>query len=170
MKRTCIRLPAFIGALLFLGGCVTTSNVPTDIADDIPEDARSIRLYSNQNPAEYYRIIYQSFVRSGFSIAQENGEMGTFSTDFKEIGQGTTLRINVFVEETTSGSVATMRGQWGLTATMAAGFSAALGASTAGATEEEANWGSSGRPRSAFGAMAVLAADIPHTRLEYVER
>ena len=162
MKRS----PIWLVPLL-LAGCVTTSNVPTEITEAIPRDARVIKLYSDQRPAEYYRTIYRALAGQGFSMRQENADMGTFSTDFKEIGQETTLRINAFLEESPTGSVAPLRGQWGVTASMGAGLSAAMGANLGGTSAEDADWGDSDRPKAAFREMAVIASSIPHQRLEY---
>ena len=153
---------------LLVAGCVTTAHVPPEIARRIPNDAVAIKLYSNESPADYYRTIYRGLVSDGFGISQENQEMHTLATDFKEIGQGTTLKISVFVDDWEGGSVATIRGKWGVTASFGAGVSAATGANLGGTSAEEATWGSSGRPKAAFGEMAVIATKLPHERLEYV--
>lgn len=167
-------LPRFLAMLLplALGSCVTASNVPPEIAAAIPNDARAIRVYSAEAPAFYYQTVYRALVARGFAIAHSDERMATLSTEFREIeGQGTTLKINVFVESATdSGSVATLRGQWGVPASVAAGMSFAFGMSAAGGSAEEARWGASGRPKAAFGEMAVVASALPHTRLEYSPR
>jgi hypothetical protein len=155
---------------LGVSACVNTANVPSGLAQAIPSDARAVRLYSNQPAADYYRVIYQSVAARGFAIAQENQQMGTFSTQPRDIGQETTLKVTVFVQDTSGGSVATLRGQWGVTAAMAAGLSAGFGANPAGGTADEAHWKGSGRPKTAFGELAVIADAISHTRIEYLTR
>src|SRR6266566_1564842 len=92
----------FVTILLALGisACVTTSSVPLEIARAIPSDARAIRLYSDQPMATYYRAIYGSLAAQGFGVAQENQQMGTLSTQPKDIGQSTLLRLNVYVQDT----------------------------------------------------------------------
>lgn len=150
-----------------LSGCVTSSFVPDDIARGIPDGAKAIKLYSASSTDALYRDVYRELVRRGFGITQENEDMGTFSTDFNDIEQGTMLQVIVFVEDSDEGSVATMRGKWGIDATMAAGISAAAGAGVGGGGAEDAEWGASGRPGAAFGQMAIIASEIPHTRIEY---
>jgi len=153
--------------LIITVSCATTSNIPTEITSQIVDNSNVIKLYSSNPPSDFYRTIYRSLASQGFSFAQENAEMGTFSTDFKEIGQGTVLRINLFIEEFENGSVATFRGLWNVTASMGFGISAATGGSLGGSAEE-ANWGKSGRPKIAFGEMAVIANNIDHVRIEYL--
>tara|TARA_R110002124_G_scaffold46903_2_gene140216 strand:- start:343 stop:807 length:465 start_codon:yes stop_codon:yes gene_type:complete len=148
--------------------CVSTKNIPTNISSEIPDDANAIKLYSDNSASKLYSDIYKSLAQKGFSFAQENKDMGTISTDFKDIEQGTTLKINVFVEESDDGSIATLRGAWGVTSSFGAGLTAATGSSLGGTSAEEANWGKSGRPKVAFGELAVIANDINHKRLEYV--
>lgn len=152
---------------LLLAGCVSTSNVPDEIASGITSDARAIALYSDESPNDYYRAIYRSLAARGYAFEQENQDMGTMSTAFKEIGQGTTLKINIFVDEAEGGSMAMLRGQWGVTAEMAAGLSGGFGTSVAGGAANDAKWNDIGRPKAAFGELAVIANDLPHTNLEY---
>ena len=105
------RAMLYIGSAIAFSGCVTTSGVPADVSQAIPSDARAVRIYSDQPPATFYRGIYQAIAAAGYSIAQENEQMGTLSTQPKDIGQETTLRIGVFVQDTTGGSMGTLRGQ-----------------------------------------------------------
>ena len=142
-----------------LSGCVSASTVPPERARTIPSDARAIRLYSDQSTADYYQAVYRSLVARGFGIAQENQQMGTLSTQTKDIGQNTLLKLTVYVQDTTGGAVATLRGQWEVTAEMLF---------TGGASE--ARWGAAGRSKRAFGEMAVIANEVPHTRMEYISR
>src|SRR5680860_798897 len=109
-KRTLIFL-----FLTIIVSCVSTKNIPTNISSEIPDDANVIKLYSDNSASKLYSDIYKSLAQKGFSFAQENKDMGTISTDFKDIEQGTTLKINVFVEESDDGSIATLRGAWGVT-------------------------------------------------------
>lgn len=154
--------------LLIALSCVSTSNIPTEISYEIPDNANVIQLYSSDSPSDFYRTIYRSLASKGFSFAQENADMGTFSTEFKDIGQGTVLKINAFIEESDNGSIAKLRGSWGVTASMGAGITAATGSSLGGTSAEEANWGKSGRYKVAFGEMAVIANKIDNVRIEYL--
>lgn len=158
----------FIGFAIFLTSCVTTSNIPTEVSSEIPDEANAIELYSTESPSDFYKTIYQHLASEGFSISQENSEMGTLSTGFKEVGQETTLKIDVFVEKFDNGSKATLRGSWNVTSSMGAGITAATGASLGGTSAERASWDQSGRPKVAFGEMAVIAKDIEHQKLEYI--
>jgi len=158
----------FFFIAILLTSCVTTSNIPTNISSQIPDDANAIKLYSNGSSSNFYKTIYKSLAKRGFSISQENEEMGTLSTGFKDIDQGTTLKINVFVEKNDNGSVATLRGLWGLTSSMGAGLTAATGSSLGGTSAESANWGKTGRPKVAFGQLSVIANDIDHEKLKYI--
>lgn len=153
--------------LIITVSCVTTSNIPSEISSQITDNANVIKIYSSTPPSDFYRTSYRSIASQGFSFAQENDEMGTFSTEFKEIGQGTALRINVFIEESESGSIAILRGLWNVTASTGFGIAAATGGSLGGSAEE-ANWGKSGRPKIAFGEMAVIANNIDNMRIEYL--
>ena len=155
--------------LLALEACVT-ANIPQSVADLIPENATAIRLYAEQAPAEYFTALYRSIATEGFRMAQSDNAMGTLATEAKDIGQGTTLRLDLVLSASGGGSVAVLRGEWGFTATMAFAFSGALGASTAGGGAEAADWGKTGRPRAAFGELAMIASRLPHARLEYVVR
>ncbi|MFD2531789.1 hypothetical protein [Gracilimonas halophila] len=158
----------FILFALILTSCVTTSNIPTEVSSEIPDDANAIELYSTESPSDFYKTIYQHLASEGFSISQENSEMGTFSTGFKEVGQETTLKIDVFVEKDNNGSKATLRGSWNVTSSMGAGITAATGASLGGTSAERASWDQSGRPKVAFGEMAVIAKEIEYQKLEYI--
>jgi len=163
------RLQAFLIPFLALTGCVSASHIPPQITQDIPKDAKLIRLYCAESPDACFGNVYRTLAAAGFSIAQENQQMGTLSTDFKDIGQGTTLKVTAFLEEHDSGTIATLRGQWGITSSTAAGLSAGMGVNVGGSTAEDAVWGGSGRPKVAFGELAVLANKIEHNRLEYAK-
>lgn len=165
MLRNNITLTLFA---LLLTSCVTTSNIPTEVSSEIPDEANAIELYSTESPSDFYKTIYQHLASEGFSISQENSEMGTLSTGFKEVGQETTLKINVFVEKNNNGSKATLRGSWNVTSSMGAGITAATGASLGGTSAERASWDQSGRPKVAFGEMVVIAKDIRHQKIEYI--
>ena len=158
----------FVLFTLLLTSCVTTSNIPTEVSSEIPDDANAIELYSNESSSDFYKTVYQHLASEGFSISQENSEMGTLSTGFKEVGQETTLKIDVFVEKGNNGSKATLRGSWNVTSSMGAGITAATGASLGGTSAERASWDQSGRPKVAFGEMAVIAKEIEYQKLEYI--
>jgi len=154
--------------LLMVISCVSTSYIPTEVSSEIPDNANVIQIYSSDSPTDFYRTIYRSLASQGFSFSQENEDLGTFSTEFKDIGQGTVLKIYAYIEESGNGSIAKLRGSWGVTASMGAGITAATGSSLAGTSAEEANWGKSGRYKISFGEMAVIANKIDHDRIEYL--
>src|SRR2546430_5775918 len=135
---------AFRASCLALGlfACVSASTVPPELARTIPNDARAIRLFSDQGATDYYQTVYRSLLARGLGIAQENQQMGTLTTQTKDIGQNTLLKLIVYVQDTAGGAIATVRGQWEVTAQMLF---------TGGASE--AHWGGAGRTKRAFGEM-----------------
>lgn len=156
-------------ALLLLTGCIS-STLPPDIASTVPARARVVQLFSDSTPTAFYRMVYRGLAAQGYTVTTGNEAMGTLTTDFKDVGQETTLRITVLVTPTDSGSSAILRGHWGITATTAAAMSAGFGISVAGGSAEDADWGSSGRPKVAFGEMVIVARQIPHARIGYLTR
>lgn len=152
-------------ALLF-SACVTT-DIPDDLAGEIPDGATAIEVTSSQTPSDYYRTLFRELRRNGFTISEDNAEMLSMTTGFREVGQETTLQVSVFVEESPSGSRAVIRGRWGITTTMAAAASAATGGSVSGGSAERAEWDGSGRSKAAFGEMAEIVRGFPHQDLEY---
>jgi hypothetical protein len=155
-------------ALAFFIGCVSTTHLPQEFRESIPKKARAIRIYSQVDSQKYFKVIYKHLASAGFSIANENAEMGTLSTDFKDIDQGTTLRVIVLVEDYDGGAIATLRGQWGITASTAAAMSAGFKTNIGGSTAEDAHWDGVGRPKLAFGELALIASNIDHEKLEYL--
>lgn len=160
------RALVFALSALLLSSCVTTE-IPDDLAAEIPDGATAVELTSGQPPSDYYRTLFRELRRKGFTISEDNAEMLSMTTGFREVGQETTLQVSVFVEEIPSGSRAVIRGRWGITTTMAAAASAATGGSVSGGSAERAEWDGSGRSKAAFGEMAELAQDFPHQELKY---
>lgn len=151
-----------VAITLLFAGCVS-SNIPKELADEIPKGAKAIKLYSVATPEELYRSIFRKLAADGFSIENENQEMGTLSTGYKDVGQQTALRINVFVDEAAAGSVALFRGEWAVTSSMATAYGGG------GTSADAAEWGKTGRPSVAFGAMALFVEQIPASKVEYLQ-
>ena len=153
--------------LVVLTACVSSTTVAPEIANQIPPDANIINVSSELTKGELYTVIYRNLAQKGFSFTTENQEMGTLTTGFKDIGQGTVLSMNIFIDDTDEGSRAIVRGSWHVTASTGFGLSAMSGGASAGQTGERADWGSSGRPKLAFGEMAVIMNSLQNVRVEY---
>lgn len=50
----------FILFALTFTSCVTTSNIPTEVSSEIPDDANAIEVYSNESSSDFYKTIYIS--------------------------------------------------------------------------------------------------------------
>lgn len=148
-----------------LSSCVTASTVPGRIANEIPNGATAVVIYS---ASDCYAALYRHLAGAGYAFEQENAEMGTLKTAPRAIGQGTTIIVNAYSEDADGGCRTTLRGVWGITQEMAVGLGVAAGASVAGGTSDEAKW-SIGRPRRAFGELAMIAEAVDHVRIEYLK-
>jgi len=163
-----MRYAVLLIAILLLTGCVSTSSTVSDkVAEDIPEGATSVVVTSTSSPGTLYESLYQTLTTNGYPIQDSNNEMRTVTTGFKEVGQETTLSINATVQEHESGARAVLRGQWGVTGSMAAGLSAATGGSVGKNVGETAEWKPRNRAGVAFGALASFAQELPHKAIEY---
>ncbi|GIV82737.1 MAG: hypothetical protein KatS3mg051_2091 [Anaerolineae bacterium] len=166
MTRTCLSclLPAIL-----LAGCVSISQgLDPDLAASIPQGASAIRLYSSEPPDDYYTYLSRALIDQGYVITQSDPTLRVLTTDYREVGQATTLSITVAVDPHEEGSVATLRGRWGVTGSFAAGLGASVGASISPEVGETAIWKKYNRGGVAFGAMAALARTLQHTAMEYV--
>jgi hypothetical protein len=144
--------------------CVSASNVPNELGTVIPDGSNCVAIHSTASPDTLYRAVYRALAADGFSIESHEAEMGTLTTGYKDVGQYTVLRINVFIDSSPGGSVAYLRGQWAVTTS----FATAMG--SGGATAEEAVWGKTGRPSVAFGEMANFAEKVTHVRIDYITK
>lgn len=159
---------AMILSLLLLAGCVSASQmVAPEVAESIPPNAEVIRVYSTLPASDLYTTLYRSLALEGYEITSSNDQMRTLSTGYRDIGQYTTLKVNALVEQAESGSVAVLRGMWGVTGSFASGLSAATGASVGADVGEPARWTKNNRAGVAFGVLATFAESLPHERIEY---
>ncbi len=150
--------------------------VPSEIAQAIPQNARAVKVYSDQPPADYYRTVYRALVGRGFDVHWWNKDQkrGTLSTEFKDFNPLTALKLNVVVEDAPGGSVATLRGQERDSDDHNRNKNIAYEAAGMGELSsdhgraEDAIWKE--HSGAAFGEMAVIANALPHTRVEYVSR
>ena len=164
---------ASLAFLIMLSGCVSArTTIPADVADQIPLDANVIRLYSDTAPSDFYRSLYRETVARGYEIAESNNEMLTFSTAYRNTVQETTVALSIFVADRDGGSMAIMRGRWGVSASVAGALGATFGTSVEKEVGEMAKWKPRERSGIAFGQIAVLADQIAHNldaRLEYAQ-
>jgi hypothetical protein len=153
---------------LLLAGCVNAgAGLSPETQEQIPDGANVIRLTSDRAPSEYYDALYQELARKGYEITQSDEEQNTLSTAPKASGQETTLALRLFVDEREGGSVALLRGRWGVSGSMAAGMGAAVGAGMDKNIGEPAVWKQRNRAGVAFGQLVKTAQDLPHQQISY---
>ena len=156
----------FVLVMAVAVGCVSAHGIlPLQVEQSIPNDAKAVELHSTSPPDKYFRTVYQKLLEEGYSIEHDNQDMGTLTTGFKDIEQETILQISAFVKGEEGGSVATLRGKWGASASMRAGFSASMGMDASGTGDVK--WGGMGRPGLGFASMVKTAMAIPHDSLRY---
>jgi len=147
--------------------------VPPEIAQAIPPNARAVKVYSDQLPADYFLTVERALLSRGFGINRlnEDRQSGYLSTDYQDLPT-TSLKLSLVVEAAPGGSVATLRGEWrdsDSSNDMNNIVLNGLGLPTRKHGESrEAIWKRG--TRAAFGQMAVIASALPHTRVEYVTR
>jgi hypothetical protein len=156
--------PLLASLCLLLASCSNAREmVDPEVRSEIPEGATAVKITVAEPPAEVYRTIYQALAREGFEISEENEKMGTLSTAMKDIGEGTTMAVSVFVEEQEGQTVATMRSKWFLTGAASAGMAAMTGVSADGGNAQQSTWGNTGRGTQSFGRLAEIASGLPYT-------
>ena len=151
------RLAALAMALV-AGGCFSSSVVDS-MTDPIPEGANRVRLHSTLRPAEFFRQIQQGLISQGYRLATIQESACYLTTDSKNVGERTGVRMAITVAETKEGSHATISGEW---IPIVAIASTVTG---------EAKWISKFNrfnEQHAFAAMVVALKKIPHERVEYL--
>lgn len=147
----------FAAALI---GCVSQDFVPADQAVRIPANADKVVAYSAQPPQDLYAALYKTLILDGHRISSENKDMMMLSTEGKDIGESTTVRLTVVVEKTDAGSKATIKGDWRLGQMGQMWVNSALGVST------NADWmaviwkASEPRNKRAFAYMTGVAKKV----------
>jgi len=155
-------------ACLIIIGCATTIElIDPEAAAQIPDGAKKVLVSSSMSADSLYQSLYATAVREGFGIKSSNNEMRSFSTEAKDVGGDTYLRMNVIVELKDSISLATINGQWQFGEATQAMQRVLVGYDTT-PTWEDAYWAGAGtKYRMAFAAMVKYAKQIPEIRLEY---
>lgn len=161
-----LRLLLIASLIISVSSCVTTSNVPADVAHDIPKGATAVVVHSQVSPAELYRSIHRQLASTGYEVTEHNDEMGTLSTGYRDAGQETMVKAIVYVSDDPGGSTATIRGQWTVSGSFASSLGAGLGVAVSNGANP-AKW-SMGRPAVAFGELVTLAKLLPQVRVEYL--
>jgi hypothetical protein len=155
-------------ALLLLAGCVSSgTTVSSEVENEIPEGATSVVVQSTSSPEQLYTSVYQTLTEKGYPIQHSNDEMRSVTTEFKEVGQATTLSVSASVHETDTGATLRLQGRWGVTGSFAAGMSAATAADVDKNVGQPAKWKPKNRAGVAFGALASLAQEVPHQGIRY---
>lgn len=163
-----MRLAFALMPFALLIGCATTINlIDEEIAQQIPKEARKV-LLSHHIPADsLYRMLFATAIHEGYAIKSSNNKMRTFTTEPKDVGGDTFLRMTAIVETKEDSALATITGQWQFGSTTQAMQRALVGYST-DPTWEDAYWAGSGtKYRMAFAAIVKFAEQIPNARIEY---
>lgn len=157
-----------VASLIIIISCATTIElIDQETAQQIPNGAKRVLLISSTLADSLYQRLYTVAVREGFGIKSSNNEMRSFTTEPKDVGGDTYLRMNVIVEISDGLSVATINGQWQFGVSTQAMQRALVGYSTT-PTWEDAFWAGSGtKHRMAFAAMVKFAKEFPNTSIEY---
>jgi|ETNmetMinimDraft_26_1059896.scaffolds.fasta_scaffold208234_1 hypothetical protein len=155
---------------LLLVGCVSANpNITKELAGAIPKGANTATLHTNLAADELGELIQTELMRRGLE-RQSDDSPRSFSTSFALAHQDTELRIMTSVAPgPESGSVATITGEWRLTAEFANFLHRKFG------TPQEqkifpAEW-TRGRPAIAFGEVAEIAQEmlqaIPDIKVQF---
>jgi hypothetical protein len=96
----------------FIVGCATTIDLSEELESKISKNDNLVILYSENTASEYYKEIYRSLRRFGYSIDETNEDMLDISTNEIELEAGSLyLTLDIFIEENqeTGGSIAYLR-------------------------------------------------------------
>ena len=149
-------------------GCVTTNTlISPEISQQIPQKSTKIIVQSNTTADSLFKEIYKILIVEGYGISNSNNEMLSISTNEKDVGGDTFLRINVFVENENSKSKAILTGQWKFgTATQS--FQQALVGYSTDPSWSSAIWlDSYSKCSMAFAGIVKIAQQIKNTNIEY---
>jgi hypothetical protein len=150
-------------------GCARLDHVVAEeTAQEISDDANVVRVQVDDTPDAARAALREVLTDRGISIETETST--SWRTAPTSIGQETLLAMAISFGEQGERTAVTLRGEWGLTRTMAAGLSggAASGAADR-ATTREARW-TYGRPKRAFGVVAKIAGEaFPASTITYTQ-
>jgi hypothetical protein len=162
-------LSAFLLTAVLLTACVSASGVVDEnTADRVPRGSNLVRVQYDDPRAQAEEQLLREFARRGIAVQDE--EASTWTTKPNNIGQETLLLLTVSFLQADGGNTTEvlMRGQWGLTSSMAAGLSAGFGTGGAGGKSTNVAKWTYGRPKRAFGAVADIATTaFPNAKLTF---
>jgi len=153
-----------------LAGCVSTGDlVDDDVTRKLSNGNERISYHYPGERSALYDKIYEALLRDGFRIDQENEKRGHISTQGKDVGQSTMLRMQIFIEDDGENrSMANFRAQYKPGADAEMGAQAFSGL-TVDADYEKAVWGNSGRPERAYAYMYKFVIGLfENTRRERI--
>ena len=143
------RLSIVLFLLALVTGCASTSGTQ----DDIPEGAKEIRVFSEEQPDAMFDILRRHLAAHDYEMEEEDDGDRTLETGFRDVGQGTQLKVRAEVQEAADGSVTVLHAHW-----------ASLGDSEA---VEQAAWYPRDASSFAFGELVDIAKALPGS-LDYV--
>ena len=104
-------LPIVIVSLIF-AGCATTGMSP-DIRSEIPRNATTIELLTEQVADELFDEVFYFLRQEGFRFDEIYRDMRSLSTEEAVVGKsGSSLRIDIDIREYNDGSVLVANGEW----------------------------------------------------------
>ena len=162
------RILLLIVIMFLFISCVTTNTlISPEISQQIPKKATKIILNSNAPADSLFKEIYKTLVIEGYGINNSNNEMLSISTNEKDVGGDTFLRINAFVESIGSTSKATFTGQWKYGSATQSFQQALVGYST-NPSWQSAMWLESHSKYSiAFAGIVKVVNKVNYAKIEY---
>ncbi|MEZ4702257.1 MAG: hypothetical protein R2834_18125 [Rhodothermales bacterium] len=160
--------PLYLSAILFLAGCATSAPpLPEELAAAIPPGSNTIVVHSDLSLDEIFAEARRHLIGKGFDFVRYSTEMHLMATDQVEIGQSTALRIVLQAGSMGDASQVEAAGFW---ANVSAQSMMNSGPGSTGEMEhwEQAVWQGSERATLAFGQLALILNDLPHTQVLYL--
>jgi len=172
MKKTSLTLAqatrllfAPIARLLLLiviaQACIAPQKILTqEQLKQIPTGASTVVVETNYTIDELFTMVAQGMAKDGWRV-NVNREIHQITTEPRNVEEGTTVSATIFFEEDKEGAIMTIRGTWGVDATMAAALSGAFGAVPVGQNEAKMSGSLSSREAIAFQHLAQIGYKVP---------
>lgn len=164
-----MRLCSVFIALLFAGCASSTPPLPEEIASAISPGSNTIVLNSELTLDELFGEARRHLIGNGFDLTRYSLEMRLIATDQVEIGRSTAFRIILQAGEVGTGTQLEAAGFWA-DISMQQMMSAGPGTTGEHLHWEQASWQGSEQATLAFGQLARLINDIPHTEVLYITK
>jgi len=141
----------------FFFGCTISKLVSECNAYNIPSGANCVKIYSDIQPDSLYDILIETLYFEGCGIQHSSEKNYSITTDSKNLGESTYLRMRIIISEHENHSIVTINGD--------------CSNRSQGSQWLEAKWGSPmfiNRP--GFAGIIIFAHKIPHSKIEYIVR